>query len=390
MYVKCETHIGKIMTDSIYFDCNATTPLDPEVREVMLRYFDEEFGNPGSRTHAYGARAKTAVNEARRQVAKVVDALPEDVVFTSGATESNNIAILGLARHGRETGRKHVVTTRIEHKAVLEPCARLEEEEFEVTLVAPNEKGWVSAEAVAAAIRPDTLLVSVMHVNNETGVIQPTGEIADLLAGSEAFFHIDAAQGFGKELEGPRHPRIDLLSVSAHKVYGPKGVGALIQKRRGGIRPPLTPIMVGGGQENGLRPGTVAASLVVALGKAAEVALRDHEVRRRACEAMKRDALAALAPFDPQINGDPGRTVAHTLNVSIPGLDSEAAMVALKDKLAISNGSACTSTSYDPSHVLVAMELPEERIAGALRLSWCHMTPAPDWNGVAAGIRRML
>lgn len=378
------------MTDSVYFDCNATTPLDPEVREVMLRYFDEELGNPGSRTHAYGARAKTAVNEARRQVAKVVDALPEDVVFTSGATESNNIALLGLAAHGRKTGRKHVITTSIEHKAVLEPCARLGAEGFEVTLVAPNEKGWVLPEAVAAAVRPDTLLVSVMHVNNETGVIQPVGEMADLLTGSEAFFHVDAAQGFGKELDGPRHPRIDLLSVSAHKVYGPKGVGALVQKRRGGTRPPLTPIMVGGGQENGLRPGTVAVPLVVALGKAAEVALRDHEARRSTCTAMKQDALAALAPFDPQINGDPERTVAHTLNVSIPGLDSEAAMVALKDKIAISNGSACTSTSYDPSHVLVAMGLPEERVAGALRFSWCHMTPAPDWNGVAAGIRRML
>jgi len=378
------------MTEAAYFDCNATTPLEPEVREVMLRFFDLEFGNPGSRTHVYGARAKAAVNDARRQVAKVVDARPEDVVFTGGATESNNIAILGLARHGRETGRRHIVATSIEHKAVLEPCARLVEEGFEVTLVAPNEKGWVTPEAVTAAIRPNTLLVSVMHVNNETGVIQPIGEIADRLAGSEVFFHVDAAQGFGKELQGPRHPRIDTLSVSAHKVYGPKGVGALVQKRRDGARPPLTPISVGGGQENGLRPGTVAAALVVALGKAAEVALRDHEARRRACEAMKRDALAALAPFNPQINGDPERTVAHTLNISIPGLDSEAAMVALKDKIAISNGSACTSTSYDPSHVLVAMGLSEERVAGALRLSWCHMTPTPDWNGVAAGIRRML
>ena len=199
------------MTEAAYFDCNATTPLEPEVREVMLRFFDLEFGNPGSRTHVYGARAKAAVNDARRQVAKVVDARPEDVVFTGGATESNNIAILGLARHGRETGRRHIVATSIEHKAVLEPCARLVEEGFEVTLVAPNEKGWVTPEAVTAAIRPNTLLVSVMHVNNETGVIQPIGEIADRLAGSEVFFHVDAAQGFGKELQGPRHPRIDTL-----------------------------------------------------------------------------------------------------------------------------------------------------------------------------------
>ena len=378
------------MTNPAYMDCNATTPLEPEVREEMMRFFDVEFGNPGSRTHAYGTRAKVAVNEARRYVAKVVDALPEDVIFTSGATESNNIAIFGLADHGRKKGLTHIITTQIEHKAVLEPCQRLGEDGFEVTYVAPNEQGWIEPAAIAAALRPETLLVSVMHVNNETGVVQPIAEIAETVAGHACFFHIDAAQGFGKELDGLQSPRVDMISISGHKLYGPKGVGALILKRRKGTRPPLRPIMVGGGQEAGLRSGTLPAPLLVALGKASEVALRDQAARRKVCEEMKAAVLATLAPFDIQVNGDPARTLPHTLNFSIPGVDSEALMVALKDVIAVSNGSACTSNSYELSHVLLAMGLTEERASGALRLSWCHMTPAPDWSAVAAGIRQML
>lgn len=378
------------MTNAIYLDCNATTPLDPEVRDEMMRFFDVEFGNPGSRTHAYGTRAKIAVNEARRQIAKVVDAQPEDVVFTSGATESNNIAILGMAHHGRRKGLVHVVTTQIEHKAVLEPCQRLGEDGFEVSVVEPNEQGWVEPAAIAAAVRPETLLVSVMQVNNETGVVQPIHKIGEALAGHACYFHVDAAQGFGKELDGLRSPRIDLISISGHKVYAPKGIGALVMKRRRGIRPPLRPIMVGGGQEAGLRSGTLPAPLIVALGKAAEVALRDHEARRKTCEDFKASVLATLEPFRVQLNGDPARTLPTTLNFSIPGIDSEALMVALKDVIAVSNGSACTSNSYELSHVLLAMGLSEERASGALRLSWCHMTPEPDWSAVAAGIRRLL
>lgn len=378
------------MTNPAYLDCNATTPLDPEVREEMMRFFDFEFGNPGSRTHAYGTRAKVAVNEARRHIARVVEAQPEDVIFTSGATESNNVAIFGLAHHGRKRGLTHIVTTQIEHKAVLEPCHRLGEEGFEVTVVAPNERGWVEPAAIASALRPETLLVSVMQVNNETGVVQPIAEIAEELAGHACYLHVDAAQGFGKELDGPRVPRIDMISVSGHKVYAPKGVGALIMKRRRGTRPPLRAIMVGGGQEAGLRSGTLPAPLIVALGRAAEVALRDHDARRKACEDFKVRALAALNPFEIQVNGDSARTLPNTLNFSIPGIDSEALMVALKDVVAVSNGSACTSNSYELSHVLLAMGLSEERASGALRLSWCHMTPEPDWSAVAAGIRRML
>ncbi|MBF0355957.1 MAG: cysteine desulfurase DndA [Alphaproteobacteria bacterium] len=378
------------ITNPTYLDCNATTPLDPDVREEMMRFFDIEFGNPGSRTHVYGTRAKVAVNEARRHIAKVVHALPEDVIFTSGATESNNIAILGLAHDGRKKGLTHVVTTQIEHKAVLEPCQRLGEDGFEVTVVAPNEQGWVEPTAIAAAVRPETLLMSVMQVNNETGVVQPIAEIAEALAEHACYFHIDAAQGFGKELAGLRSPRIDLISISGHKIYAPKGIGALIMKRRRGIRPPLRPIMVGGGQEAGLRSGTLPAPLIVALGKAAELALCDHEARRKACEDFKARALEALEPFGIQMNGDLVRTLPSTLNFSIPGIDSEALMVALKDVIAVSNGSACTSNSYELSHVLLAMGLSEERASGALRLSWCHMTPKPDWSAVAAGIRQML
>ncbi|MBK4717536.1 aminotransferase class V-fold PLP-dependent enzyme [Azospirillum sp. YIM DDC1] len=373
-----------------YLDCNATTPLDPEVRDEMLRMFDIEYGNPGSRTHAFGAKAKVEVNDARQKVAAVVGANPEDVVFTSGATESNNIAIFGLAKHGRAKGLRRIVTTAIEHKSVLEPCAALAAEGFEVVTVAPRGGGRVQVEDVLAAASPDTLLVSVMHVNNETGVVQSVAEIAEGLAGRDCFLHCDAAQGFGKEFEQLRHPGIDLVSVSGHKMYAPKGVGALVMKRRKGRRPPMAPVLVGGGQELGLRPGTLAAPLIVALGKAAEIAVRDRDRRRKACERLRVEALEALSPFAPEVNGDPEHTLPHTLNVSLPGLRSEALMLALKDVIAVSNGSACTSNSYESSHVLKAMGLSPERVAGALRLSWCHMTLSPDWKAVAEGIRLML
>lgn len=373
----------------VYLDCNATTPIEPLVREMVMRFMSEEFGNSGSRTHEYGSRAKQAVQRAREQVAAVVKAKPDEVIFTSGATESNNIALLGLAKYGQETGHKHIISTTIEHKAVLEPLEFLARCGYEVTLLPPTEGGWVEPDAFKRALREETMLVSVMHANNETGVIQPLEEIIEVLGDHPAFLHVDAAQTFGKLIDPLRLARIDLISVSGHKVYAPKGIGALITRRRGFTRLPLQPITFGGGQERGLRPGTLPVPLVVGLGMAAELALQYADDRAIVCKAFRRNVLNALIPLGPIFNGDPTRMLPHTLNMSFPGLDSEALMVALKNDIAISNGSACTSHSYQPSHVLQAMHIPMALIQGAVRVSWCHMTEEVDWSEIAKTIKRL-
>ena len=383
MSIKKRTDEIKANSLPVYLDCNATTPMEPEVTREMLRFFEEEFGNAGSRTHEYGARAKQAVQNARDQVARVVAAQREEVIFTSGATEGNNLAILGLAAFGEQTGKRHIISTQIEHKAVLEPLEELERRGFEIELLAPNAGGWIEAEKIQAALRPDTLLVSVMHANNETGVIQPIEEIATVLEKHAAYFHIDAAQTFGKLIEPLRNQRIDIISVSAHKIYGPKGVGALITRRRGYDRPPIKPLVFGGGQERCLRPGTLPVPLIVAFGLASELAMKNHALRAKRCSEFRRELEAALLPLSPKIHGALDRTLPHVVNLSFAGLDSEAAMVALKSDIAISNGSACTSASYKPSHVLKAMGLSDHEIMGALRISWCHMTQAVDWSEVA-------
>lgn len=375
--------------EPVYLDCNATTPLEPEVREILWQYLTDEYGNEGSRTHEFGARAKQAVQKARDQVASVVAARREEVIFTSGATESNNLAILGLKNAAQEAGRRHIITTVIEHKAVLEPFAALEREGFDVTLLPVGEGGFVDPAAVQAALRPETFLVSVMHVNNETGVCQPLAEIAELLKDHPAYFLTDAAQGFGKDLETLRNPRIDLISISGHKIYSPKGIGALVMRRRGYERPPLRPLIYGGGQERGLRPGTLPVALIAALGKAVEIAVRDHAKRQAACLNTREQALKAFAKLAPRFNGDPTRTMAHVLNVSFSGLDSEALIVALKDLVAISNGSACTSSNYTPSHVLKAMGMNDDEANACIRISWSHLTPKVDWEAVAERILLM-
>lgn len=386
---KCES--GRLQEGGrpVYLDCNATTPVDPRVFDEVLHWTAEEFGNAGSRTHSYGQVAKERVKRAREQVASVVGAQPDGVVFTSGATESNNLAILGLEQAGVESGRRHIICTQIEHKAVLEPVEVLERRGFEVTRVPPNVGGWVDPADIGAAIRPETLLVSVMGVNNETGVVQPISEIAGLLRDSEAYFHVDAAQAFGKLIVPLQDMRIDMLSISGHKVFAPKGIGALVTRRRRFKRPPLRPLTFGGGQERGLRPGTLPVALIAGLGLAASLAFDEHEARSRICEQIRAEALVALGELGILMNGDPDRTMPHTLNFSVPGIDSEAAIVALKDIAAISNGSACTSQSYEPSHVLMAAGLSETQIAGALRLSWSHMTSDVDWCQIASRLARL-
>ncbi len=367
-----------------YLDCNATTPMDPSVADVVLHYTREEFGNAGSRTHEFGARAKQAVQKARDQIAAVVGAGRDEVVFTSGATESNNLAILGLAAEAERSDRKHIVTTNIEHKAVLEPIEHLESLGFEVTIIPAGRDGAVTASDVVGAIRQDTILVSVMQINNETGMRQPIREISTSISKHPAYFHVDAAQGFGKEFEALLDSRIDLISISGHKIYGPKGIGALVTRRRGYKRAPLEPLMFGGGQERGLRPGTLPVALIAGLGEAAELASRDHKRRREACLAVRKTALSALEPIGVRINGREDLSAAHVLNVQVPGVSAEAAMVALKGLVAISNGSACTSHSYVPSHVLTGMGLSEEEIMSSIRISWSHQPLEVDWEELAA------
>lgn len=374
---------------AVYLDCNATTPIEPRVQAEVVRFLAEEYGNAGSRTHEFGARAKQAVQRARDQIAALVGAERDEVIFTSGATESNNLVILGLAAHGEKTERRHVVSTMIEHKAVLEPLAALQERGFEVSLVPPTAGGWVDPDAVRKLLRADTLLVSVMHVNNETGVSQPITDICSELRDHPAYLHVDAAQGFGKDVATLQNGRIDLMSISGHKLYAPKGVGALVCRRREFERVPLAPLFFGGGQEWGLRPGTLPVALIVGLGLAAELASQEGSKWTRACQEFRAKAVTGLAPLDPEFNGDQERTLPHVINLSLPDLDSEAVMVALKGVVAVSNGSACTSASYQPSHVLKAMGLSDARIKGAIRMSWCHMTPDVDWGEVVNVVKRL-
>lgn len=350
----------------------------------------DEVGNSGSRTHSYGLSALRLVSQARERIAKAAGCNAHEVVFTSGATESDNLAILGLEQYGLKTGRTHIVSTAIEHKAVAEPLALLRSRGFEITLVKPSRSGHVAAGEMLEAVRPDTLLVSIMHANNETGAVQPIDAVACGLDEDGPYLHVDAAQTFGRLTGTLRNKRIDLISLSAHKFFGPKGVGALIARRRGMQRPPLAPLMVGGGQEDGLRPGTLPVPLVAGFGLAAELAVREEAQRAASCRAIRTDALAALSRLEPSIHGEPGGEVLpNILSLAVPGVDSEAVMVSVKDVAAISNGSACTSSSYQPSHVLTAMGLDENEIAETIRISWSHDTGRVDWDEIATRIEQL-
>lgn len=362
---------------TVYLDFNATTPVLPEVADLVYKLMVEEFGNAGSRTHEYGVAAKRAVDLARAQVAEIAKAEKTEVIFTCGATESNNIAILGLREFAESTGKKHIITSKIEHKAVLEPIEYLEKQGFEVTYLDATLDGLVDIQQLEAALRDDTVLVSIMHINNETGVIQPISEICQLLKNHEAYFHVDAAQSFGKYPFDLDNTRIDFISASGHKLYAPKGVGALIIRRRGFTKPPLKPIYFGGGQEKGLRPGTLATPLIAGFGLACQLASKNAEKWLSHVNELKTSFIAALTELGAEINGQ--NTSPFVINFSVPGINSEAAMVKLKGIIAVSNGSACTSSSYTPSHVLTAMGLGSDRIAGALRVSFGIETePLPN------------
>lgn len=351
-----------------FLDYNATTPVDPRVLDAMLPWFRDP-SNSGSRTHLFGQRAKDAVESARSQVANVLGVGSEDIVFTSGATESNNLAILGLAEFGKRTGRAHIVATAIEHKAVLEPLERLARNGFTVELAPVTRDGFVEPDEIRKRIRPDTLLVSVMHANNETGVLQPIREIGELLASTSVLFHTDAAQTFGKE-PSLSDVAFDFASISGHKIYGPQGIGALCVRRRKLDRRELLSLTAGGGQERGLRPGTLPVPLVVGLGKTSGLACVESNQRGAHAAKLKADFLKELSAVDFDVNGTVEHSQPHVVNISFRGIDSEALMMALRETVAISNGSACTSSQYTPSHVLKAMGLGEERMESAVRISW--------------------
>jgi cysteine desulfurase len=296
--------------------------------------------------------------------------------------------LLGLC--GAAYGDMHVISTEIEHKAVLEPLEFLKRRGVSVTLLPVGAGGCIEPASIRQALRPNTMLVSVMLANNETRVLQPVAEIADVLVGHPAFLHTDAAQGFGIGFEALRNPRIDLISISGHKIFGPKGVGALIARKRSFERPPLQPLMYGGGQERGLRPGTLPVALVAAFGEAAELCARNKRERKTACSRTRQQLIAALRDFNPVLTGDQSHVMDHVVNLRIPGLDAEALIVGLKDLVAISNGSACTSHSYSPSHVLKAMGMSDDEANGCVRMSWCHLTQPVDWDALRQRIAKLM
>lgn len=356
----------------IYLDYNASAPINPDVLDYMFDVYKNSYGNADSRTHDYGEGARKIVEDARSQVANLLDVGTGEVFFTSGSTESNNIAIQGLIDYAIENDKKHVITTTIEHKAVLETVKSLEKHGFEIDLVSPDESGRIAVEDVISLVKDNTLLVSIMHANNETGIIQPVKEIGNYLSEKGVLFHIDATQTCGKLVKELRELKYDMLSLSAHKLSGPQGVGALILRKKRYKLPPVKAITYGGQQEHGIRPGTIPVALVAGLGKACELAAKNYEQNLAAYTEKKQMVLALIkdSGLDISINGNQNYCMPNTVNISITGVESEALMLSSKQYCGISNGSACTSHDYSPSYVLDAMGLDADRISSAIRISW--------------------
>ncbi len=375
----------------IYLDYQATTPVDPRVLEVMLPWFTEKFGNSGSVTHAYGREAALAVERARSQVAALIGAEPREIVFTSGATESNNLALKGAARFHRED-RDQVVTLATEHKCVLESARRLEREGFRVTILPVQSSGLVDLVRLEAALDDRTAVVSVMAAHNEIGVLEPVAEIGALCRARGILFHTDAAQAFGKMPLDVDAMAIDLLSISGHKIYGPKGVGALYVRRRPRAR--IAPLLDGGGQERGLRSGTLPTPLIVGLGEAAEIAGREMAEEAQRLLGLRERMLAGLRAAVPTIrlNGDPVRRLPANLNLTFPGVGALELMEACPG-LALSTGSACTAAEVEPSYVLRALGVPDELGRSSIRIGLGRFTGERDVDfavdALAAAVRRL-
>ena len=366
-----------MVTPPIYLDNHATTRVDPRVVEAMLPYFTTTYGNPASVSHRFGWDAAAAVDRAREQVATLIGAESKEVVFTSGATEANNLAIKGALAHLKRKGN-HLVTAATEHRAVLDPMKRLAREGWDLTVVACDEHGMVSAEAVEAALTDRTILVSVMAANNEVGTLNPIGAIGQLCHARGVLFHTDATQAVGKVPLDVRQDAIDLLSLSAHKFHGPKGIGTLYVRRRDPLVR-LTPLLDGGGHERGLRSGTIAVPLVVGLGEAAGLARRERPEESARLRGLRERLHAGLAARVEAIvlNGHPTLRLPGNLNLSFAYVDGEALMMAMRD-VAVSSGSACTSANPEPSHVLTAMGRDEDMARASLRFGLGRFTTAEE------------
>ncbi|MFV0453708.1 MAG: IscS subfamily cysteine desulfurase [Pseudomonas sp.] len=357
----------------IYLDYSATTPVDPRVAEKMIECLtaDGNFGNPASRSHAFGWRAEEAVENARRQVAELVNADPREIVWTSGATESDNLAIKGVAHFYTSKG-KHIITSKIEHKAVLDTTRQLEREGFEVTYIEPGEDGVITPEMVEAALREDTVLVSIMHVNNEIGTINDIAAIGELTRARGVLFHVDAAQSTGKVEIDLEKMKVDLMSFSAHKTYGPKGVGALYVRRKPRVR--LEAQMHGGGHERGMRSGTLAAHQSVGMGEAFRIAKEEMAVENERIRALRDRFFKQVEHLEElYVNGSMTARVPHNLNLSFNYVEGESLIMALKD-LAVSSGSACTSASLEPSYVLRALGRNDELAHSSIRFTFGRFT----------------
>jgi len=369
----------------IYMDNHATTRVDPRVVEAMLPYFTEKFGNAASRNHEYGWKAEEAVETARGQVARLVHTTPREIIFTSGATESDNLALKGVAEAYGERGN-HIVTQATEHKAVLDTVKRVEKAGFEVTVLAVGKDGLVDPADVRRAITPRTILVSVMHANNEIGVIQPVEEIGRIAKEKGVLFHVDAAQSVGKLSVDVERDGIDLLAISAHKLHGPKGVGALYVRRKN-PRVELAPMIDGGGHERGMRSGTLNVPGIIGLGKACELCEKEMTAEGERLGAL-RDRLkdAILAGLDGVfVNGSMSRRLPHNLNLSFAGVEGEALLMGIND-VAVSSGSACTSATLEPSHVLRALGVPEELAHSSVRFGLGRFNTEEEVDYVAARV----
>ena len=375
---------------SIYLDYNASTPIDERVLEYMIDIYRNHYGNADSRTHIFGTDTKEIVALARKKIADILKIDGMDILFTSGSTESNNMATIGLLEHALQTGRNHFITTSIEHKSILEAMKYLQKKGCDVDFVSPDSSGRIKSEQILNLVTDKTLLVSITHVNSETGIIQPIKEIGEALRETNTYFHIDATQGFGKLNDILRETVYDMLSVTAHKIGGPQGIGAFVFKRDASYRrPPIQPLMYGGQQERGYRPGTTPVALVAGFGLAAELCDKEASEHMKTCKIIKKEFFKSIEGLKYQINGEQKYCLPTTVNISFDGVDAEGIFVAIKDNYAFSNGSACNSGSHAPSYVLTAMGLPESRISEAVRISWNYNTKV-DFSELVNYIREII
>ena len=371
----------------IYLDYSATTPVDPRVAQKMIPYLTEFFGNPASRSHAFGWKAEEAVEEARAQVAALINADPKEIVWTSGATEGNNLAIKGAANFYKTKG-KHLITQKTEHKAVLDTFRELERQGFEATYLDVEPNGLVSVEKLAAAIRPDTILVSIMMVNNEIGVIQPVWEIAEVCKKKGVIFHCDAVQGAGRVEIDMQKFKADLLTITAHKMYGPKGIGALYVRRKPRVR--IEAQIHGGGHERGFRSGTLATHQIVGFGEAARLAKLEMATDNVRIRALRDRLWKSVQDMEEvYLNGDLEKRIPHNLNVSFNFVEGESLIMAIKD-IAVSSGSACTSASLEPSYVLRALGRNDELAHSSIRITLGRFTTQEEVDYAADLLKRKV